>query len=401
MIKIPNVMAILRDCGNLAHLIVAFVEAMKDQTESWDEFKKTQTFPGPDAKVVYAKTLSKLEIAYGKARWHQLVSPECKRLDDVRSHTSWNMVTIPFMKRVAVLALSKQPTDGDQALVRKSKITLNHCKEAGMLRLDDVVVEEEEQVCVNMPLLALSVMDNVAQFLPLTMELTNPFGDNWQTLERIAMASLYIHLHIEESIPIQSLRPGASWYISPDDSFTANQPKQAKFLYLSTYLTAKQLLSGKNGDGGKVELSVGLLAMTTENEYALDGIAIFEGMIAQRKRTILWLSQSKAMEEMNKRTGEPTESTLYDGSIKGTLLPKMKQGCATFKAAFPQFQDAFVVYDIFSNRSEPKTDANNDFTFDEENEALVVTRAETLDQVLGGLAVRKRNVPPVPASESM
>jgi len=70
----------------------------------------------------------------------------------------------------------------------------------------------------------------------------------------------------------------------------------------------------------------------------------------------------------------------------------MRKCAAQFKAKFPQFNDAFVVYDVFSDREPPKRGNGNGWVELESNEALFVTRSDTLPTVLGGLAARKREL---------
>ena len=53
-------------------------------------------------------------------------------------------------------------------------------------------------------------------------------------------------------------------------------------------------------------------------------------------------------------------------------------------------QNAFVVYDVFSDRFGQKNELDIDVNKDE---AVFVTTSEVIDSVLGGLVARKRNVP--------
>jgi len=79
---------------------------------------------------------------------------------------------------------------------------------------------------------------------------------------------------------------------------------------VGTYTEADRLLRGKRAEKGVVELNPGEVMILASNQFAHDGIAILEGQVEGSSRSIIWFSQSKAVDEINKRTGEVSASTL-------------------------------------------------------------------------------------------
>jgi hypothetical protein len=138
-------------------------------------------------------------------------------------------------------------------------------------------------------------------------------------------------------------------------SFKKLIPEEIYFYPLGTYLTdGERLVKGSKADGGEVEPKVGTIGLTAKNGFGHDGFAIFLGNINGILRVILWFSQSKAIDGIDRKTGEATKSTLHDGTIAVTILPKMGEGLKRFKEKYPVFKDAFVMYDLFSDRQAPK-----------------------------------------------
>ena len=66
---------------------------------------------------------------------------------------------------------------------------------------------------MKLPLIVLQVMNAIAKYgeqdsvLPSVADLSNPFMENWQTLERVALASHLVHVIVEPLTPIQQVRP--------------------------------------------------------------------------------------------------------------------------------------------------------------------------------------------------
>ena len=61
-----------------------------------------------------------------------------------------------------------------------------------------------------------------------------------------------------------------------------------------------------------------------------------------------------------------------------------------FKRKHRNYSKAFVVYDVFRDRHGPKRGKPN-FQLNDD-EAIFVTRSDTLDSVLGGLSAKKRPI---------
>ena len=136
------------------------------------------------------------------------------------------------------------------------------------------------------------------------------------------------------------------------------------------------------------------MLVTAPGEEAFDGLVILSGVqLSRRKKVqvpVLLFSQSKK-QATSGITGLPSGSKLYNGTIETDILAGMRKAGATFKSKHGKFRNAFVVYDIFSDRVGPKRTGSK-FELGE-NEAILVTRSQNLDSVLGGLSARKRPIP--------
>ncbi len=100
------------------------------------------------------------------------------------------------------------------------------------------------------------------------------------------------------------------------------------------------------------------------------------------KRPVLIFSQSKA--RAHTKLGGESDAIMYGRTIETELVPGMRHIAKAFKIKYAQFKDAFVVYDVFSNRHHPKRMEKEGVEGLEKDEALMVTRKDDLDSVLGG-----------------
>jgi len=93
------------------------------------------------------------------------------------------------------------------------------CEESGMIRISG------GDVCyVTMPLFALMVMNQFCGVVPAIAELDNPFGDDWQALEKVAMISLLVQLerglNSPDVVEVTTLRPAAELFKHPETSLS-------------------------------------------------------------------------------------------------------------------------------------------------------------------------------------
>jgi hypothetical protein len=245
-------------------------------------------------------------------------------------------------------------------------------------------------VTVSIPLIVVVLMERMVEFLPSHLELDNPFGTDWETLERVAMACLIVQFQTEKAtFHLHEVRPGAALYAQASVVKINHHHPTSTFDYLGTFIEGNTLISGKKADGSVVVPAIGHVMITAKNQFAIDGFAILEGLVDGKVMPIVWFSQMKAVDGVNKYNGKKSATTLYDGTIKSDILPKMRAGANLFRKKHPQFQHAFIVYDVFSDREPPKKD---NAKFLRKNEALFVTRSDTLDTVLGGFVARKREI---------
>jgi hypothetical protein len=252
--------------------------------------------------------------------------------------------------------------------------------------------------------MALSVMNRIAKAIPAHAEVENPFQDDWQTLERVALVSILSQLKVRtpgEKMNIQELRPGAFWQLPPNTTeVNIIIPQVVQFDFLKTFLNTKVTQI----DGGTVaSFKDGDMMVTCSKQPGADGIVSLMGekttigktmmtgapTVKTVQQRVLIISQSKKQEDSGV-TGKASGAVLYDGSLESTILPKMRDVATAFKKKYEDFNRAFVIYDVFSDRIGPKKDQKPFQVTD--TEAIVVTRSETLDSVLGGLALRKRAI---------
>jgi hypothetical protein len=188
---------------------------------------------------------------------------------------------------------------------------------------------------------------------------------------------------------IDSLRPGVEF--QSKSLVEVVNPADVVISVLTTHLESSTL---KTSNGKSCPLNVGSVIVTASGQKGCDGLVILDGSVStngkkKTKRKVLIFSQSKK-QETSGVTGLPSGSTLYDGTIGTSILPRMRDMAKVFKQKHTQFKDAFIVYDIFSDRENPKG-GNPAFQLTE-NEGMFVTRSANLDEVLGGLAARKRPI---------
>jgi hypothetical protein len=266
------------------------------------------------------------------------------------------------------------------------------CRDLGMV---DLRSRQGGTCTVEASLMAVLVMNRVANMEPIpeNLGIENPFHEDWQTLEKVAMSSLMSQLRARDALQpmsITALRPGAGF----QSKYVVEiiNPRSVVFSVLTTHLESPEL---KTSDGSICMLNPGDIIVTATGQNGSNGLAAFDGRISLGKKKaqttpVLWISQSKKQETIE-GTGLPSGSTLYDGTIETEILPKMREVAKAFKQKYGRFKKAFVVYDIFSDRLGPK---RGNVTFQlEDNEAIFVTRSDNLDSVLGGLSARKRPIP--------
>jgi hypothetical protein len=325
---------------------------------------------------------------------------------------------------MVLLALSRRPIPLDFRVTEFYRgdglvtVTVKNCEQMGVIGTTQIPGTNEIQV-VN-PLMAILVMNRIGKAIPNTAELENPFLNDWQTLERVAMFSVYVQVAARDDLPqfpILDLRPGALAYFN-DSVVDILSCSNLEFQKFSTGLDDKELKS----DGSKLVeyLTIGQFWITAPNQEGVDGLAILNGKVNGKECTILWLSQSKK-QDISLETGKNSGSSLTNGPIRDKLIPKMRKISVQLKKRFPKLlKDAYVVYDIFTDRFGPKSEERNDAQEERKDtqedkkrgrkkqkvekiieyepsdfglkkrEGLFITRNQHLDSVLAGLVARKR-----------
>jgi hypothetical protein len=363
-----NISCLLNDCGGNARQVVVLREKM-----NFHHPMLHKDLNASDANVVFQSTIERLTSTFAAPRWHAMFSKVYKTGGKMDYHRpSWKL-TVDIISQVMLYALSKKQIKSlDDAVLVDDEITWNKCRLTGMVDF----VEDGNWYLASCSLMSLLVMNKIAQIIHPTAHLELPFEDDWQTLERVALVSWMVHLQVypvDSHVLLRECRPGA--FFATNETVQLVVPQKFSFEKATTHL---EHVTG---------LEVGVFLLAFPNQHAVDGIVLFDGFVNDQPQQILVLSQSK--KRGYTAAGDVADTFLTPAPII-SVLEKMKEVISDLPKAV---QGAFIVYDVFSDRFagirglKPKSFPLNN------NEALFVTTNGDIDQVLGGLVARKREVP--------
>ncbi|KAH9261932.1 hypothetical protein BASA81_000588 [Batrachochytrium salamandrivorans] len=370
-----NLACLFKDCGGYANQVVAVVEAYRhffkhSKRESGSVLTKS------DAQRIFELTMESLRQAYGDVRWHEMFSNTFQRGEDKNLQLRDSFEKTLRIIRVVMLHVLAKKTIPNLDCEIIADVSWEKCKKTGMVDL----VQVQGGYVAKCSLFALLTMNHLAAVIPRAAQLELPFEDDWQTLERLALVSLMVHVQACEAgslISLEACRPGAfvvrpKLAASPKTASTVEivVPKTVAFAKIEVTLDAAELVVGK-------------FVLCAANQPAVDGVVLLDGFVDGKARKILVLSQSKA-QGPSPKTGLLSDSTMTSHPIKQIMeqiraikLPAGVQG-------------AFVVYDVFSNRFGAQNPMNPEYFELTADEALIATTNTELDSVLGGLAARRR-----------
>ena len=399
-----HIQAIFRDCGNVAYMVAILLRAIRDVPEACQALKENQVINEAVAKKVFDKCTDYASNVYGAVRFHATIqrnSDRTRPLEHVRNSARYQETTLPLLQKICLLAftrravISKTPLlpaeldeDGSEKDWSVEKWSL-----LGIYRLESI---RNAEYYVEIPLLILTVMNSFCNVIPALAQLDDPFDHSWQSLERVALCTVLTQLAVrqprddaqEKWVSITDLRPGAEYSGPP--KLEVCVPKKITFTKLDKRIETKDKDGMTNPDGTFVDLSqVGDFRLTVDGQHGVDGWVNLKGRVDGREVLVVWLSQSKSQEK-SLETGQPSGSKLYKSQITKTLLGKMEDVFKSLKGKDPVFENAFVVYDVFSNRlGATRRESHIEMP---EDRAMFLTRDDCLNQVLGGFVARRRDI---------
>ena len=403
-----NLVLLMQDCGYFARFVVKMVEACCLDGSIKKRIQE-KGFEEEHAKPIYDIVLGDARQHYGENRWHSLILGFKGIRTNENARTSGNWYKTAFlMRRMVLFVLAGTPVTDTFVIKYESDVLLRYTElqKSGIVDLQPM---GSGLYVMKLPLIVLQIMNAIAKsgeqdsVLPLVADLSNPFMDNWQTLERVALASHLVHVLVEPVTPIERVRPG-TWLFFGNDHLEHLQircPSRTDFLMLKSHLfQLDEILLGV--ENSIEEFEEGDVVLTAPNEPKVDGLSFLVSMVGSQLRPCLVLFQVKK-QELSPQTGAPSGSTLHnktavlyiDDLRKIATELRQRKPVQTFLAKFPNVEP-ILIYDVFSDRNPPKRSIQYDefrklFEL-KENEVVFITRSDDLENALGGLAARKREV---------
>jgi len=192
---------------------------------------------------------------------------------------------------------------------------------------------------------------------------------------------------------LSAMRPGAQWFGADDVVVLGHDPAPTvKFTYWGLYIDNGKIVRGTDGKGGAEAFNEPVVALTKENEKAVDGVVYVPG------DNLLVLSQSKARGPSKSDAGL-ADTKLYNPEVL-TIVASMREQSAALVATYPHLGAATVVYEVFSNRGAPVDETMAEAEFGLlPNERVIVVRGARFARALGSVFADLRQVEPVTTSK--
>ena len=401
--------AFFRDCGGHGRTSEFLAKRLLElrQCVRLDDGRKRLPPEAVDADLAEAivpRLRERVALEFNAQRWHELLSPKADKITPAEKRKSWELSSLRLLYRLLLAVLTgrnvhvyKQVLEGVELApdAHKCAWTFADCAATGNVGFQ-ASADDWSVGTMTMPLvMALGLNElTLSRAIPLKCDdALNPFAASAVSHEELPMASLYLRLQAacefgDRGVALQDLRPGA----------LARGNLAVKVLDPTPEPTFSRLKVHVLKLDGK-ELVLWRVCVTAEREEAIDGIALFEGMLLSSgaRCIVVWLSQSKFFETVVPEHGGPSKSKVHNSDVakylsgmravaddvEATIIPGLQVGEEKMPVHF--------VYEIFTDRLDQKSPLKVGTLAD--NETLLVTTASTFASVVGStLAARQFRV---------
>jgi len=387
--ELTNLCRLFDMCGGFPHMVERLDSVLKD---SFPHVLKDQCLPKETAQVIFKDVMDQIRRAYGEHRWHSFLAGKDVEGDNssVRKRVSYESASKLIVRHLLLdIVTERKIKPGDLIIApikdkrpnpahkyfRSSMIKYDELEQTGVVDvIDDVVTA---------PLMTTMVMDGMVGLFPREARVHEPFNQDWEVLERLAMVSLYVHVVAALSkrdgpIKLSTMRTDAEW-IGRDDVRVTQHSKTLQFVNWESFIAnASRQVPIQRSGGAKEDFNDPLIAMTVKDEVAIDGVMYLPN------DKVLLMSQSKAR-GYSKDAAKPGKlaDTKLDNWTVEKCIGEMRAQKDKLVDAYPRLGKATVVYEVFSNRLAPASSGTIQIGNLTSRERVIVVRGESFGRALG------------------
>ena len=404
--NLENLRRLFDMCGGFPYLVDSLQQEMRSSTHA--KARSDRALCPETAQVVFENVIGRIQLAYGKDRWHAFMADKAITLDkregnkkDIGTRISFQLATKMVMRRVLLDIITERKINPNDYIISPIPDTRSDSEfkyfKSSMIKyrdLDESGVVEIVNECVRAPLLVIIVMNSVVELFPGEAKVREPFHKNWETHEHLALFTLCMRLEDALSKPkglstkLSALRPGAQWFGADNVLVRGIGPSKdgnraVSFTFWHSYcINASAQMQIERTSKLKEAFLEPMVAMPVVNEKAIDGVMYVPGN--RRTKQVLLLSQSKArgLSQDKNTPGELAETVLTNADVK-ILVEEMRTQKNQLVNAYPHLANATFVYEVFSNRFAPTHEDKLVFTDLKNNERAIVVRGDRFVSVLG------------------
>jgi hypothetical protein len=388
-------------CGGSPHLVKVLMQTINQIRDAnvkqhWEKVKSGETkLDVENASEICKQVLEGIRLQYGEARWHEAAGGKPQPTAEFNKRDSWQERSKKNLTRLFLdvmlelkveniddLIISHQPEmeqSQEQNEQKKKPATYHNAINTGLIRYD------AETKTLSIPMFGLMCLDALINVFPVTAKISEPFLTDWETNERIAMASIYLRLFDaqfkkEKEIQLKRLRPHAEWCADADNVMvlvpdTLLTWEYLKYRVTNTSLQTKEYTSVLLNEI-KTKLQPGSFVICAPNQKATDGFVRLKCRFENKVMQDLVLGRQVKSKSL--APGDNKTTPLFSGTLLKEFIPQMKKIC---NQCLP---DALIVCDIFSTYESPKEEALDErFNYDNTGVICCAVRAPAFKRELG------------------